>query len=170
MANSCFWNALCAKVPYFKDHGFTPGKARVFLQQRNRKTAHVKRKTRHSPLKTYREQQMQEHFQWRATAVDTTKPEFGEAKCTDWTGWQQGGHETSVDDPFLALLCELFPQLRIVQRFHCPNLRKQSRAARKRDDDGSLSVDALVTYEHASPPIPERVYTIQLNCSGSHVS
>ncbi len=159
--NSCFWNTLCAKVPYFKDHGFTPDKARAFLQERNRKTAHVKRKTQHSPLKGYREQQMQEHYQSRAYAVDTHKPEFGEAKCKDWDGWQQGGHETSVDDPFLALLCELFPQLRIVQRFRCPNRRTQ---------DGSLTVDAVVTYEHAAPPVPERVFTVQLNCSGGHVS
>ena len=57
-----------------------------------------------------------------------------------------------------------------MQRFHCPNRRKKSRADCKRADDGQLSVDAVVTYEHATPPVPERVYTITLHCSGSHVS
>lgn len=83
---SCFWNALIAKIPELRQQ--SPSTIIAFLQAHNSPTPHVR--WQGEPLSL---RQQKENFQW---IRDYNPSNF------------QNGHDTSICDPFLVLICQLF--------------------------------------------------------------
>jgi hypothetical protein len=110
MSGDCFWDALRYKIRYFREHRWSAAQVKAYLIAQNRKTAHVRTNTALKKSERYHaarnvERALQEEFNWRARYAATTDHH---SKGGGWNLDGTGGHWTAVDDPFLALCCELF--------------------------------------------------------------